>query len=283
MRAEDAQLWEHANQLLERDGELELPWTHQAFDWLLRHLAQPPARMLDVGCGPAVASCLFAQMSPATQVTGVDATPPGILATGYGPSLPAGPVRPRSRTRGRPLRGAGRPGGGPGLGGTRRAPSIRPGSRSGRAWPAHVTRRPAGGDRGWTSHSGAARRLRRRTAGIHESARSRAERPLHRRLRPTRTRHVRDGGLAPADGRSGLEHLASRSFLLDLPAPVEPWVRAYLLDKFAHLWDMVGPKLDPPDAEALARLTDPTDSLGIHQRLDLFVLAAHTVHLATTH
>jgi hypothetical protein len=30
-------------------------------------------------------------------------------------------------------------------------------------------------------------------------------------------------------------------------------------------------------------LTDPTDSLGIHQRLDLFVLAAHTVHLATTH
>lgn len=82
---------------------------------------------------------------------------------------------------------------------------------------------------------------------------------------------------------AGLEHLASRSFLLDLPAPVEPWVRAYLLDKFAHLWDMVGPKLDPPDAEALARLTDPTDSLGIHQRLDLFVLAAHTVHLATTH
>jgi len=282
MRAEDAQLWEHANQLLERDGELELPWTQQAFDWLLRHLAQPPARMLDVGCGPAVASCLFAQMSPATQVTGVDATP-AFLRQGAARVSRLGLSDRVHVLEGDLSEGLDVP-----------AADL--------VWAARVVHHLSDPVAGLvelgrlTSPGGLLAVIEgglpiRVLPGGYGVGRpgfmSRLEAVLSDHFidaydLPERvTSGTEDWPLLMAE--AGLEHLASRSFLLDLPAPVEPWVRAYLLDKFAHLWDMVGPKLDPPDAEALARLTDPTDSLGIHQRLDLFVLAAHTVHLATTH
>ncbi|MEU0060199.1 class I SAM-dependent methyltransferase [Streptomyces sp. NPDC006334] len=81
-------------------------------------------------------------------------------------------------------------------------------------------------------------------------------------------------------GGAGLKHARSRSFLLDLPAPASEPVRAYAVAQFERWRDASEEALTPEDRAALDRLLDPGDPASLHQRPDVFLLAAHTVHTA---
>ncbi|MBC2865330.1 methyltransferase domain-containing protein [Streptomyces mexicanus] len=79
---------------------------------------------------------------------------------------------------------------------------------------------------------------------------------------------------------AGLKPTGTRSFLLDLPAPVSAQARAYVADTLARLREGMGDALEPEDRAALDRLLDPDDEASVHRRRDLFVLKAHTVYTA---
>lgn len=83
---------------------------------------------------------------------------------------------------------------------------------------------------------------------------------------------IRDAGLTPA---------GTRSFLLDLPAPVAEPVRRYVRHRLAHVADHAGDRIAPADAAALARLLDDEAPDGVARRPDLFLLTASTIHTAT--
>ena len=77
---------------------------------------------------------------------------------------------------------------------------------------------------------------------------------------------------------AGLHHTRSRTFLLDLPAPVTDRARAYVVTALTRTREVVGEDLDADDRATLDRLLDPDDKAGLHHRPDIFVLATHTLH-----
>lgn len=79
---------------------------------------------------------------------------------------------------------------------------------------------------------------------------------------------------------AGLKHTGTRSFLLDLPAPVSDAARDYVTTSLSRLRERIGEGLDADDLATLDRLLDPADEAGVHRRQDVFVLVAHTVYTA---
>ncbi|MEU0399530.1 methyltransferase domain-containing protein [Streptomyces sp. NPDC006197] len=79
---------------------------------------------------------------------------------------------------------------------------------------------------------------------------------------------------------AGLTPAGTRTFLVDVPAPVSPAVRELVLAHYERLRDGLAARLDADDKETLDRLLDPADALSLHHRTDLFHLTAHTVHTA---
>jgi len=78
---------------------------------------------------------------------------------------------------------------------------------------------------------------------------------------------------------AGLGEVTAFSYLVDLPAPAGPEVRASVVDWLRHLAGVGADRLDDADRAALARLTDPDDPGYAGARDDVFVLSARTVHL----
>lgn len=78
---------------------------------------------------------------------------------------------------------------------------------------------------------------------------------------------------------AGFASVDTRTFLLDVPAPVPPAVRARLIDWLGRTRTMTDGRLTPADAAAVDCLLDPAEPLGLHQRTDLFLLSAETVHV----
>ncbi|MFI6344022.1 class I SAM-dependent methyltransferase [Streptomyces sp. NPDC050560] len=78
---------------------------------------------------------------------------------------------------------------------------------------------------------------------------------------------------------AGFSRTATRTFLLDLPAPLDDETRAYVTDEFQRRRDGLAPALAPEDAAALDRLLDPESPDGLARREDVYVLAAQTVHV----
>ena len=81
-------------------------------------------------------------------------------------------------------------------------------------------------------------------------------------------------------GAVGLKPRGTRSFLLDLPAPVSATARAHAVETFTRQRDVLGDRLTAEDVAVLDRLLDPADPAGLHRREDVFVLTARTVHVA---
>ncbi|MEU2230481.1 class I SAM-dependent methyltransferase [Streptomyces vietnamensis] len=79
---------------------------------------------------------------------------------------------------------------------------------------------------------------------------------------------------------AGLTPAGTRTFLVDVPAPVSPAVRELAIAHYERLRDGLAARLDADDKETLDRLLDPADALSLHHRTDLFHLTAHTVHTA---
>ncbi|GAA4951984.1 hypothetical protein GCM10023238_17950 [Streptomyces heliomycini] len=78
---------------------------------------------------------------------------------------------------------------------------------------------------------------------------------------------------------AGLRHARSRTFLLDLPAPVTDRARAYVVTALTRTREVIGEDLDADDRATLDRLLDPDDKASVHHRPDVFVLAATPVHI----
>ncbi|MFI6333904.1 class I SAM-dependent methyltransferase [Streptomyces sp. NPDC050535] len=78
----------------------------------------------------------------------------------------------------------------------------------------------------------------------------------------------------------GLRHVGTRTFLADFPAPLSQEARTFVVSSFTHRRDTIAEGLDADDRATLDRLLDPDDKASVHHRTDLFLLTAHTVHVA---
>lgn len=78
---------------------------------------------------------------------------------------------------------------------------------------------------------------------------------------------------------AGLRHAGTRSFLLDLPAPVSDAARAQIISELARRKEMHEDTLDPDDLATVDRLLDENDERSLHHRPDVFLLSAQTVHV----
>ncbi|MFF0749189.1 class I SAM-dependent methyltransferase [Streptomyces sp. NPDC004267] len=79
---------------------------------------------------------------------------------------------------------------------------------------------------------------------------------------------------------AGLTPSGTRSFLVDVPAPLPDAVRAQIVAHYTRLREGLAERVADDDRAAIDRLLDPADALSLHRRPDLFLLMARTVHTA---
>lgn len=80
---------------------------------------------------------------------------------------------------------------------------------------------------------------------------------------------------------AGLRPTGSRTFLLDLPAPLSESARAHVITTFTRRREKLADDLDATDLATLDRLLDPEDDASLFRRDDVFLLGAQTVYTAT--
>ncbi|GAA3141952.1 class I SAM-dependent methyltransferase [Streptomyces rectiviolaceus] len=78
---------------------------------------------------------------------------------------------------------------------------------------------------------------------------------------------------------AGLRHAGTRSFLLDLPAPLSEDARAHLISELSRRREMHEDTLDADDLTTVDRLLDANDPKSLHHRPDVFLLSVQTVHV----
>ncbi|MFH8366872.1 class I SAM-dependent methyltransferase [Streptomyces sp. NPDC018031] len=272
--------WEVLGPLLESHAEISTPLLEQAIGWL-RGLTAPGAgtvgEVWDVGSGPGVAACLFAQALPAARVLAVD-----------------GEDALLRRTRER----AARTGVADRLG-TLRAdlPDGLPAGQADLIWTSR-TLHHVGDQRGAVAtlaerlrpagllavvEGGLPARRLPRDIGIGrpglEARLDAATEDWFSRMRaevPGAKETVEDWPALLA--AAGLEQVRSRTFLLDLPAPLDVSVRSYLRAELTRTREGLQDVLDAEDLATLDRLIDPDDEAGVLRRPDVFLLSAQTVH-----
>lgn len=281
MDDQQERMWTEHGALLERDGEVELPWVRAAASWLVEEICvRPPAHVVDVGSGPGVAACMFAELLPSATVTAVDGTRAFLDAASR--RAVRLDVADRVQIHHADLDDA---------------LDLR--TRADLVWASHVVHHvgdPVGGLRSLAgalapegvlavAEGGLATRILPAGYGVaHPSFLLRVEAALSDHfvdayeLPDAVMNGARDWSLLLGD--AGLAHVRTRSFLLDLPAPVSDDVRSYLHEKFVKVEEWIGERLSAADIEALRRLVDADDPLAVVNREDLFVLGAYTVHTA---
>lgn len=272
--------WAEMAPLLESEAELFTPLYERALNWLAKEVTEP-GLIVDAGSGPGVISCLFAETFPGARVVAVDGSEP---------------LLERARDR------AGRQGAG-----------DRFGTLAGEL-PAVLGELDYPADLLWASRS--VHHLGDQAAALAACAERLApggtlavmEGGLPVRFLPRdigfgrpglqarinvveeerfgRMRAELPGSVAVVEDwpalltSAGLHHARSRTFLLDLPAPVTDRSRAHVVAALTRTREVIGEDLDADDRATLDRLLDPDDKASVHHRPDVFVLAAHTVHSA---
>ncbi|MFJ4624082.1 class I SAM-dependent methyltransferase [Streptomyces sp. NPDC088812] len=265
---------------LEAQAELFTPLYERALSWLGKEVTEP-GLIVDVGSGPGVVSCLFAETFPGARVLAVDGS---------------APLLERARARAARLGHGDRfdtlAGDLPGVLAELDYPAdLLWAGRSlhhlgdQRAALAAFAERLAPGGTLAIMEGGLPSRFLPRDLGIGRPG-------LEARLDAleaewfARMRADLPGSVAETEdwaallGAAGLKQARSRTFLLDLPAPASDRARAYIAASLGRLRDGFGEVLDADDRAVLDRLLDPADPAGLHRRPDVFVLAAHTVHTA---
>ncbi|MET7765427.1 class I SAM-dependent methyltransferase [Streptomyces sp. NPDC005336] len=272
--------WDALGALLEQGAELHGPVHAQAAEWLRERTGGTVRRILDVGSGPGVVTCLLSRAFPDAEVVAVDGTE-ALL----------------ERTRARAER----------LGLTDRVTTA-------------LTELPDGleavgsADLIWSSltvhhlpdQQGAVRALARalrpggllaigegglpmrclpRDAGVGRPG-------LQARLDVAMGEMFTEMRAALPDAKevvedwpalltaAGLTGAAGRTFLLDLPAPLDVTARVALRADLTRQREAAADRLDDGDLAALDRLLDPDDRAGIMRRPDVFLLSAQTFHTA---
>ncbi|MCW8101851.1 class I SAM-dependent methyltransferase [Streptomyces tauricus] len=266
--------------MLEQEAELYSPLYTQAASWL-REMRPDPELVVDAGSGPGVISCLLADTFPGARVIAVDGAEPLLER-----------ARERAAERGIADRfGTLRAELGDGLGDLEYPADLLWASRSlhhvgdQRGALAGFADRLAPGGTLALLEGGLAPRYLPRDFGIGRPG-------LHARIDAVeqewfaRMRAELPGAVVedvedwPALLTAvGLRHTATRTFLLDLPAPVSDEARAFVATALGHRRDGLGEHLDADDRATLDRLLDPEDKASVYHRPDVFVLTALTVYV----
>ncbi|MER5794461.1 class I SAM-dependent methyltransferase [Streptomyces sp. NPDC001980] len=265
---------------LESQAELFAPLYESALSWLGKEVTEP-GLIVDVGSGPGVVSCLFAEVFPGARVLAVDGSEP---------------LLDRARARAERLGVADRFG---------VLAGELPGVLDELDYPADLL---------WAGHS--LHHLGDQRAALTAFAERLApggtlailEGGLPSRFLPRDIGIGRPGLQARLDAlqeewfaqmraelpgsvaetedwptllsSGGLKYARTRSFLLDLPAPASDRGRAYAVEIFSRFRDTLTDDLHADDRATLDRLLDPADPASLHRRSDLFVLGVRTVHTA---
>lgn len=273
--------WDVVGPWLEEEAELSITQYEAAARWIAALPEAPRVRrVLDIGSGPGVISCLLAEVFPDAEVVAVDGTP-ALLERTRARAARHG-VGERVRTvhadlpkdlakldeadliwAGNALHHIGdqrgllagfagllRPGG---------AVALLEGGLAARQLPRDIG----------FGRPGLEARLEAISADRFEDMRA--------GLADT-TREVEDWSALFA--AVGLAPQGTRSFLLDLSAPLSDVARERAVVEFARKREAFADLLTAQDAAALDRLLDPADPAGLRLRPDLFLLSARTVHLA---
>ncbi|MCH0542858.1 methyltransferase domain-containing protein [Streptomyces sp. MUM 203J] len=265
--------WPELLPLLEGGAELRAPMYRQAMAWLTDLVPVGGVRrVLDVGSGPGVLSRMLAETFPYAEVVAVDGTPE---------------LLERARARGVTTLLADLPGDLPELGeadliwmgealhhlGDQEAAlaglaeRLRPGGLlalvEGGLPTRHLPRDSGIGRPGLEDRMDA--------ASADWFARMRTELPGSRDVTEDWRALLSGAGLAPS---------GTRTFLVDIPAPVPPSVRDHVIAEFTRRHTSMADALTPEDRATLNRLLDPDDPASLHHRPDVHLLTARTVHTA---
>ncbi|MDN3272049.1 class I SAM-dependent methyltransferase [Streptomyces sp. MA15] len=270
--------WAELAPLLESEAEVFTPLYERALAWLAEEVTEP-GLIVDAGSGPGVISGLFAETFPGARIVAVDGSEA---------------LLERARAR------VGRLGAGdrfdtltgdlPGVLAELDYPadllwasrSIHHLGDQGAALAACAERLAPGGTLAVLEGGLPARFLPRDIGFGRPGLQARIDAVEEERF--TRMREELPGSVAQVEDwpalltAAGLHRTRSRTFLLDLPAPLPDRARAHVVDSLTRTRDMVGEHLDADDRATLDRLVDPGDPASVHHRPDVFVLAAHTVH-----
>jgi SAM-dependent methyltransferase len=272
--------WAEMGPMLESSAELFAPLYERALGWLAQEVTEP-GLIVDVGSGPGVVSCLFAETFPGARIVAVD-----------GSEVLLERARARAGRQGVADRFGTLAGDLPEVLGELDYPAdLLWASRSlhhlgdQRAALAAFAQRLAPGGTLALMEGGLPLRFLPRDIGIGRpglQARIDAvEAEWFSRMRTDLPGHVAETEHWPALlAAAGLKHTRTHSFLLDLPAPASDRARAYVVASLSHMRDKLAEGLDAEDLATVDRLLDPDDEASLHRRPDVFVLEAHTVHTA---
>ncbi|NUK74864.1 class I SAM-dependent methyltransferase [Streptomyces lunaelactis] len=273
--------WDEMGPLLERGAELQSPLYRQAAAWLGELLpAAGIRRILDIGSGPGVLTSLLAEAFPHAEVVAVDATPPLLERARIRAERAGFGDRVRTQYAELPsnldeLGEADLVWAGNSvhhIGDQRAALSdlarlLRPGGVlavvEGGLPTRHLPRDIGIGRPGLEGRLDAA-------AG-EWFIQMRAELPGTKDEVEDWRALLAAGGLTPS---------GTRSFLLDIPAPVPEAVGEQLVSAFAWQRKILDGRLPADDLAVLDRLLDPDDPQGLRHRADAYLLTARTVHTA---
>ncbi|WP_405746232.1 methyltransferase domain-containing protein [Streptomyces sp. NBC_01525] len=292
--------WEVMGPLLESGAELHSAVFEQAAVWLRTLLTPqdldrpaPVRRILDVGSGPGVATCLLARAFPEAEVVAVDPTP-ALLDRARARAAALG-LADRVTTHRAELPdgldddAAPDPGGHPAgpVGDADLIWSSRTLHHVGdqRRAVATLARHLRPGGLLALSEGGLPQRFLPRDIGLGrpglQARLDAATEEWFARMRaalPGAEDTVEDWPAVLTDAGLGTPH--SRSFLVDLPAPLSAAGRAYVSAALARAVEAFGDEFAPDDLGVATRLLDPDDPAGLARRPDVFLLAAQTVHAA---
>lgn len=271
--------WDELGAELERGAEVNESFLRGAAGWLA-DLASDVGRVLDVGSGPGVASCHLAKAFPAAEVVAVDGST-DLLERATARAAREG-VADRVTAKVAELPA--------GLDDADAADLV---------WTSHVVHhlgdqqaalarlaslvRPGGLLA--VAEGGLPMRFLPRDVGIGRpglAARLDVAREewfnAMRASMPDATDVVEDWPAMLA--ACGLDHVGTRTFLTDLPAPVDDVVREHLRDSLERQAEQFGDRLAADDRATVQRLVDRDTAEGILNRQDVFLLVANTVHVA---
>ncbi|MFB7530217.1 class I SAM-dependent methyltransferase [Streptomyces sp. NPDC056178] len=272
--------WDVLGPTLEQNAELSSRQYAEAARWIAGLPTAPKVRrVLDIGSGPGVISCLLAQVFPEAEVVAVDGTPALLERTRARAQRLGLGDRVRARHADLPddLAGLGEAdliwaGNALHHMGDQRAALagfaglLRPGGTialvEGGLPPRQLPRDIGMGRPGLEA------RLDAINAEWFEDMRA---------ALPGSKRETEDwSALFTA---VGLDPQGTRSFLLDLPAPLSGPALDQVVAEFSRRRETFGEVLSTEDIAVLDRLLDPEDPAGLRHRPDVFLLMARTVHL----